>query len=242
MHRLNRIIRIAKNLASPLATVISLAISMISLYVAYDGIKSTNEISAQALATARQANEIALGRTREPALLQFSAYSTASYDFDFLSPKELERELHLYVNLHNDGKKPVEGAVIEVVGIRPLTYKLYEPSNGIDELPAVIYSTSFNSAVQPGGSVHLDIRKLILQYLVKLGPKIQDKDAIYRTVVNVVVTAKGLGEPVAVGAPIKDSPRDRQLFTIQFRARILDSEIARKILADPYAPNRVFSP
>jgi len=242
MQRFTRVVRIVRKLASPVVTVVTLAVSIISIYVAYDGVKSSNAISAEALATARQANEIALGRTREPALLQFTEYAKDQYEFSFLSPNDLERELHAYADLSNNGKKPVEGAVIEAVGIGPLTYRLDDPTIAVKELPSIVYNAAFNSAVQPDGMVRLDMRKPILQYLLKLAPSIQDKDAIYRTSVNVVVTAKGLGEQVAVGAPIKNSPRDRMLFTIQFRASIVDSDIAKEILTDPYNPNRVFSP
>lgn len=237
-----RVIGAIKTFASPAVTVGSLLISIASLYVAYDGAKSSNALAAQALATARQANEIALGKIREPSILQFSGSDENNYKFNFTSATDLERELHFYVDLTNDGKKAVEGAVFEVVGIEPLTYRADDPSISLKQLPSTILTATFNSAVQPGGAVHFDIRKLVLQYLVKLAMQIPDKNSTYNTVVNIAITAKGLGETVAAGAPTKFSPRDRKLLTIVFKASILDSEITKKILSEPYIQNRVFSP
>lgn len=237
-----RVFRAIRSLASPAATAASIFVSIVSLYVAYDGARSSNTIATQALATATQANEIALGRIREPSILQFSEYDDDGLEFRFESPADLERELKLYVSLSNDGKKSVEAAVFEVVGIEPLTYRVDNPSIDLKELPSSVLTTTFNSAVQPQGSVHFDIRKLVLQYLEKLAVDIADKNATYTTTINVVVTAKGVGEAVAVGAPLKSAPRDRKLWKIVFKANVLNSKIAKKILSDPYIPNRVFSP
>jgi hypothetical protein len=242
MRMLDRVTSAVVALASPAVTVGSLLISIASLYVAYDGAKSSNTLAAQALATARQANEIALGRIREPSILQFSGSDENNYKFNFTSTTDLERELHPSVYLTNDGKKAVEGAVFEVVGIEPLTYRVDDPSISVKQLPSIILTATFNSAVQPGGAVHFDIKKMVLQYLAKLATQITDKNATYNTVVNVVITPKGLGEAVAVGAPTKFSPRDREILTIVFKANVLDSEVAKKILSEPYVPNRVFSP
>jgi len=223
-----RVFRVARSFASPATTVVSILISIGSLYVAYDGARSSNTIATQALATATQANEIALGRIREPVILQFSEFGDDNFEFHFESPADLERELKLYVSLENDGRKSVEGAVFEVVGIESLTHRVDNPSIVLKNLPSSVLITTFNSAVQPNGSVHFDIRKLVLQYLGKLAPRIVDKNATYSTHVNVVLKAKGVGEAVAVGAPLKLAPRDRKLWKIVFKAGVLDSEIAKK--------------
>lgn len=242
MQFLNRFTSGFLNYAAPMGAVLSIFISVAAVYYAYDGTRASNDIAMQALKTARQANEISLGKIREPSILQFSYDSEKKFHFNFTSASDLEYELKLYIDLTNDGNKVVEGAAFEVVGIDSLTYSVDDPSIRLKNLPSTNLTVTFNSAVQPEGAVRLDIRKLVLQYLRKLELQDYDKNAIYSAAVNVVTTARGLGEPIAVGAPTKSSPRDRQLLTIFFKPSVIDSDIAKKILSDPYSPHRVFSP
>lgn len=235
------IVTAVKNFASPAAISVSILISVLAIYFAYDGTKSSNAIAMQALETARQANEIALGRIREPSILQFSDDDERKFHFNFTSAAELEREENSFIYFTNDGKKPVEGAVFDVIGIDSLTYSLDAPSIRVENLPSTNLTVTFNSAVQPAGAVRLDVRKFLLQYLKMLADKVPDKNSTYNTVVNVVIVPRALGESIAVGAPTKSSPRDRKLLTIIFKANVIDSDIAKKILSDPYVPHRIYS-
>lgn len=218
----------------------SCLLSVVSLFVAYESAKSSNEIALQALATATQANDISLGSLREPSAFQFS--DGGAKEIDLRTTAALEQELKLYVALQNDGKKIIDGAVFEAIGIEGLTYLEDEPNLVVRELPSVFHTAAFNLAVQPAGFVHYDIRKLVLQYLQKLAAKTPNKTATYRTVINVVVTPKTLGESIPVGAPSKLTPRDRVLFTVQFKPSVIETEMAKKILNESFVPNRVFSP
>jgi hypothetical protein len=235
-----KILSFLKTEISLVFTGFSCFLSVASLFVAYESAKSSNEIALQALATATQANEISLGRLREPSAFQFS--DGGIKEIDLRSTATLEQELKLYVSLRNDGKKIIDGAVFEVIGIEGLTYLEDAPNLVVRELPSFFHTAAFNLAVQPAGFVHYDIRKLVLQYLQKLATKTPDKNSTYRTVINVVVTPKALGESIPVGAPSKLTPRDRVLFTVQFKPSIIETEMAKKILNESFVPNRVFSP
>jgi hypothetical protein len=235
-----KIFSLCKSEINLVFTGISCFLSIASLFVAYESAKSSNEIALQALATATQANEISLGRLREPSAFQFADGGTK--EIDLRTTATLEQELRLYVALQNDGKKIIDGAVFEAIGIEGLTYVEDESNLVIRELPSVFHNATFNLAVQPAGVVHYDIRKLVLQYLQKLADKTPNKNLTYKTVINVVVTPKALGESIPVGAPSKLTPRDRVLFTVQFKPSVIETEMAKKILSDSFVPNRVFSP
>ena len=68
---------------------ISLAVSVVALYTAYDGTKSTNRIASEALETSRQANQIAMGLVREPAVLEFDVTGNSLPDIDLTDPSAL---------------------------------------------------------------------------------------------------------------------------------------------------------
>ena len=236
------VIAAIKKISSPAAIAASILISVLAIYFAYDGTKSSNKIAMQALDTARQANEIALGRIREPAILQFSYDDERKFHFNFTSANELEREESSFIYLTNDGKKAVEGAAFEVIGMESFTYNLDTNTIHVGNLPYTNFTLTFNSAVQPNGAIRIDVRKFLLQYLNMLGNNISDKNATYKTIVNVVVVPRALGESIAVGAPTKSSPRDRHLFTIVFKANVVESDSAKKILEESYVSHRIYSP
>lgn len=228
--------------AADALALMGLVVSLVALYVSYDSARTTNRIASQALETSRQANEIALGIRREPAILQFSDGSDKKYQFDFTSVESIGRDLKQSVQLENDGQKNIEGARFEIIGVEPLTYPLSDPAKEIRPLPSLDMTINFNSVIQPGGFVNIDFRKPILQYLSKLQAQILNKQDIYVTSFNVVVTPKAQGESAFAGAPSKASPRDRELMTVKFKSEVITSDAAKKVLEDEAITNRVFSP
>lgn len=228
--------------SAELLALISLVVSITSLYVSYDSAKSTNRIATQAMEISNQANNIALGVVREPALLEFPSIYSEPQEFNFTSIDFIQKNLSQIIHLKNEGKRGIEGATIELVGVEPLTYAMQAPSKDIRPLPSIVTSLTFNSAIQPGGSASVDFRKPILEYLSKLSGQISNRDQLYSTSINVVVTPRAMGDLAPIGAPLKQSPRDRELITVKFKIGVVDSAVAKQILSSPSLPNRVFSP
>jgi hypothetical protein len=220
---------------------VGVVISAIALYVSFEGTKSTNQIASQALETSRQANAIALGTVREPAVLQFTDTSELKR-FSFTSTDAIQQELEQVLQLRNDGKKDIDGATLELVGVDGLTYLASDSSQEIHHLPSVNVTITFNSAIQPDGLVLIDIRKPILEYLARLNERVANGKTNYVTGINIVVTPKAVGASAPVGAPSKLSPRDRELITVEFNGDVVTSDVAKKILESETIANRVFSP
>lgn len=130
-----KILSLCKSEINLVFTGLSCFLSIASLFVAYESAKSSNEIALQALATATQANEISLGRLREPSAFQFADGGTK--EIDLRTTAALEQELRLYVTLQNDGKKIIDGAVFEAIGMEGLTYVEDEPNLVVRELPSI---------------------------------------------------------------------------------------------------------
>lgn len=225
---------------SALAAVVGLVISIVALVVATNGARSSNKIASEALETSRQANSIALGLVREPAVLEFAFSDAERFFFDFSNPEELKHELTKYVTLLNVGKRTVDSIAFELIGIRGLTRQLSETSREFPVLPSVTARLDLRSALQPNGLMHVDMRKYLLSYLEKLAPDLPDRTATYQSGVNVVLAPKAVNESTPAGAVMGLTKDDRRLITVRFTPGVLDSPEARAVLADPSVQHRVF--
>ena len=225
---------------SALAAAISLIVSAVALYVAFAGTKTTNQIAAEALKTARQANEITLGLVREPAVLEFAFSDESAFKFDLTDTSAIKEDLKTIITVKNAGKKAIDGVAIEVIGIEGLTYLVSNPS--VDVRPLSAYSTrlDFRSALQPQGLAHIDVRKYLLSYLTRILPHLPDKGGTYSTVVNVVLDPKAVNEATPSSAGLSVTKNDRRLLTIKFNAATVESPEAKSILQSDQVAHRVY--
>ena len=222
------------------AAVASLIVSVFALYVAFSSTKTTNEIAAEALKTARQANEISLGLAREPAVVEFVFSDSSRFEFDFTEPSALSDELKRIVTIQNAGKKPVDALAIEVIGISGLTYLLSDPSVQVEKLPAYSARLDLKSAMQPQSLAHIDVRKYLLNYLAKLSLSLPKDAGPYSTVVNMVLAPKAMNESTPSPAGLGITKNDRRLLTIKFSPSLLQSPEARAVLESTEVPHRVY--
>ncbi|MBF6028540.1 hypothetical protein ICY20_12425 [Pseudomonas sp. P115] len=225
------------------AAVASFLVSLGALWVALSGAKSSLSVATEALTTARQANDIALGKLREPSIVEFAFSYTAGKDtFDFTDPKVLIEPLEQFITLHNVGKTNVDAIHIEVIGLAPLTYLLDDPTLEIRPLPSIDMDVKFKSVLQPNGLVNIDIRKMILEYLVALEPKLEEKHGVYTTAINVVLAPKSISEDVAIGATSDLTRDDRRLLVVKFFPALIETPEAREILSGVEVKTRVLAP
>jgi hypothetical protein len=228
---------------SALAAVASLVVSLGALWISVMGTRSSVSISSEALQTARQANDIALGRLREPSIIEFAEGGLSqAFKFDFTTPGALSQPLTQYFTVRNSGRTNIDAISIEAIGIEPLTYLLADPGQDIKHLPSINIDFKFRAALLPDGLAHIDIRKLVLEYLAKLEPLLPIKDGIYISSINIVLTPKATTENTPTGAPSSLSKNDRRLISVQFIPTLMNSEEAKQIINDPQIPNRVFTP
>jgi hypothetical protein len=225
---------------SALAAVVSIVVSMIALYIAFAGTKTTNQIATEALKTARQANEISLGLVREPAVLEFVHSDQSRFIFDFTNPTALKEELKTIITVQNAGKKAIDAVDIEIVGINGLTQLLSNPSIEFRSLPAHSARLDFRTALQPKAIAHIDVRKYLLIYLEKVNTQLPDPTGIYSTVVNVILSPKATNESTPSPAGLSVTKNDTHVLTIKFSPVILGSTEAKAVLQGNYVAHRVY--
>jgi len=225
---------------SALAAVAGLVVSGIALIVAILGTRSSTRLSTEALQTARQANNIALGLVREPAIIEFSFSNKQHFFFDLTIPGSLNEQLKKIITIKNVGKKSIDSIAFEIIGIEGLTHLTSDITQQIKPLPFINAKLDLKTALQPGGMMHIDFRKYLLDYLQKLEPVLQDKQAKYTAVINVVLAPKAVDEPVPAGVPLHLTRDDRRLLTISFVPTILASPEAQEVLQESTVAHRVF--
>lgn len=228
---------------SALAAVASLLVSVCALWVAVSGARSSLGVATEALTSARQANDIALGRLREPSIVEFAfAQKSGGFDFDFTDPEALSEPLKQIITIHNAGNTNVDSVSIEVIGIEPLTYLLLDPSLEIRSLPSIDVDIRFRSVLQPDGLAHIDVRKMILEYLVAIGPKLPDRNAVYVSMINVVLAPKSISESAAIGATSTLTGDDRRFLAVKFIPSVIEGDQATQILNSSEVKTRVYAP
>ena len=227
---------------SEIIAVLGLLVAAAGLFVSYKAIQKSDKIAAQALELSKSANEIALGTRREAGTLEFTAEDSESFQFDFTVPKNLRNEFVHVIRLSNGGRRPASGISASLIGIEPLTYALSDPSVSIHPLPSMEWKVELSSAVQPSGAVMLDVRKPLLIYLQKLSERLADKDALYKTSINIVISTRSAGDDSFIGAANSSQFKDRELVTLLFRPSVVKTEDAKAILRDGSEPHRVYTP
>jgi len=228
---------------------ISVAIALVSLLVSAIAVinsrtaaQSSLDVANEALSTARQTNDIALGRVREPAVVEFAARQGDEFEFDFTNDVLTAEELEYCIMVRNSGKVSVDVISFEAVGITPFTYLMTDPDEPIRPLPSISLRVNLRSALQPGALANIDYRKIVLKYLEKLEPRLQDKDSIYNTVINLVMDPKAVNHTVPFGAPGTLTKDDRRMLIVKFKPSVVYGEKAKIILDESEIPNRVYSP
>jgi hypothetical protein len=103
-------------------SVLALIISAISLGVSIFFSSESARISSLALATARQANDIAAGRLREYPRIDIHV-SDADLSASARTDEEL-RKLRIVWNVWNTGTKIIIAFGLQIIAIPPLTYSL----------------------------------------------------------------------------------------------------------------------
>lgn len=227
-------------MVSAAAAVTGLIVSSVALYVAFSSSKATNEIAQEALRTARQANDISLGLTREPAVLEFASSDRTDFEFDFANAATLTEVLKSIVTLKNAGKKSVDAIAFEIIGMSGLTYMVTDPKVRLEKLPSYSARLDLRTAIHPQSLAHIDVRNYLLNYLVRLSSTLGERTALYVTVVNMVVAPKATNEPTPGTAGIDVTRNDRRLLTIKFSPELLQSKEARSVLESEEIPHRVY--
>ncbi|MGG6463719.1 hypothetical protein [Solilutibacter silvestris] len=204
--------------------------------------KKSDKIATQALEISKTANDIALGTKIEPGILEFSTLDRSDFQYDFTDQSSLKDELRYVIHLYNRGHRPISAVSAQIIGVEPLTYQLSNPGFAIRSLPSFDWKLDFNSAVLPSGSVAIDIRKPILVYLKKLSGQLPQKNSVYMTSINFVVSTKSVGDDDFIGISGNQKIHDRELITIRFIPSIIKTEIATTILSEDTEQHRVYSP
>lgn len=226
---------------SSISTFASFIISVAALFVAINGTESSTKIATEALETARQANEISLGKIREPAVIEFEDKSEKAFEFNLTSAIDLDKEFSLIVMLFNKGNSPVDALTMKIIGVMPLTYPLDAPDEVIRPLPAIDVTVNFKTLFLPEALAHIDMRHALLKYLSKLAEQITDKNRTYITSANLLILPKALKDPVfAEAPPLLTRYNDRRLINITFIPSMLESELAKQQLNETEIPVRMF--
>jgi len=222
-----------------IAALISIAISVVALLVAKSGSEKSSLIASEALKTARQSNDIALGRLRESPVIEIFSYDEL---LDFTNVKVLKEKLKITIGIRNSGEVAIDGLSMELIGIEPLTYPEHNPDNEIRPLPSIKANLGLDTTIQPDALTHIDMRIPLLRYLKELSDIVIEKNTIYKTVINVILQPKAIGDSLPSGVLSSDTQHDRKLIKLRFKPEVLNSEIAKKLLNDEIIPHRVYSP
>ncbi len=223
-----------------LAAVGSLIISIIALLVSTSSSNNNARIVAEALQTARQANEIALGRIYEPPVVEI--YSRHQKPMSFVDANSLDLDLEYVVSIRNKGKVPVDALGLELIGIQPFTYPVNDPRQSINPLPAYKQTLELDTAISPGGLAHIDLRRPILMYLLKLRKVLNDQSMEYSTDINIVLSPRATGQNTPLAIPLDLKVRDRVQITVVFHSSIVESVQAKRIISEGVIMHRVYSP
>lgn len=222
-----------------ISALLSVLISVVALLVARSGSDRSLEIAKEALASARSANEIALGKIRALPIVEIYNYDEF---YDLTVADVLYEPLKIKMSIRNSGEIPIDAISMELIGIEPLTFQDNDQDRPIRSLPSIHFDGKIKTMILPDGLAHVDIRIALLKYLVELEKILPDKDASYRTTMNLVLIPKAVGEELPSGVRSEDSREDRKLVTVHFTPSVLSSDIAKKLLVDPENAHRVYSP
>jgi hypothetical protein len=222
-----------------ISALISIIISIIALLVAKSGADKSTLIASEALKTARQSNDIALGSMRESPVVEI--FSSDDY-LDFTSTDLLKEDLKVKISIRNSGKVAIDGLLMEIIGIEPFTFPDHNPDNVIRPLPSIRVDAGIETMIQPDGLAHIDMRIPILRYLVKLEKLIDERSDTYRTAINVVLMPKAIGDTMPSGVLTKYTMKDRRLINVHFDPAILSTNTVKDLLANEAIGHRVYSP
>ena len=100
---------------------LAFAVSVLALWFSISSSKQSNEIATQALAISKQANDIAVGRTREYPLIEIG--EVRSKGSAFISV-DAARNAEILLTIKNRGNVPLSGVQLLIIGLSGLTYSL----------------------------------------------------------------------------------------------------------------------
>ncbi|RNC67290.1 MAG: hypothetical protein ED859_15190 [Desulfuromonadales bacterium] len=223
-----------------ISTLISVIISVVAIVVAVIGTRTSSKIATEALETARQANDISLGRLKEPPAVEI--VSVTAQELDFTDPKVLSEDLKTIIQVRNIGKVPIDGLSVELIGISPLTYPIDNFSQVVRPLPSVLKDISLKTILQPEALANIDLRLLVLLYLEELDKQIQDKQLTFHSTINIVLHPKAIGDTLPSGVLSAITKKDRVIIKIRFKEAILSSDKAIELLKSKNVFHRVYAP
>jgi len=197
------------------SAIISVCVSIYALYVSKTGADRSSALAIEALNTARQANDITLGRIRESPIVEIYSYEKDVIDFTNIDL--LNEKLKIKISIKNSGEVAIDGLAMEVIGITPFTYPTNDPDNEVRPLPSVKVDVGLETIIQPLALAHIDMRVPILKYLKELGKKIKDKSMTYKTTINVVLMPKSVGDSLPSGVLSEDTRDDRKLLQLNLK-------------------------
>jgi hypothetical protein len=235
MYRYERAFRIAEVVFSGSA----LAISIAAFILTTRQTMQNQEATSQAIALARQANDIALGRTQEYPRV----HARGPDSFEILRTGSLPAA-ELFVSVENRGTLPVAAVQVALQGVSGLTYATGDYRQVDAERFVELRETvQFSEQLTPGTGVDVDILGMVLRYLrsleLRLTPGVQ-----YTSVLQVRVLAQTEVDDLPVRSP---DQTDEIRLSVVFTPEALDSAETRMLLAAkrsaprfyPGAPPRV---
>ena len=199
---------------------LAFAVSLFALWFSISSTKQSNEIAAQALAISKQANDIAVGRTREYPLTEIGEVRSKGSAFTSV---DAAKNAEILLTIKNRGNVPISGVQLLVIGLSGLTYSLEDATEQYRDLSSLRYTIAFDEQLTPNGIAHLDIKVPILKYLHNLNPPFAHPNVVHRSVFNVVVLSKRAGEDLPIqtpGLPVKD----REIITVEYIPAIIHSQ------------------
>jgi len=228
------------NEVSALAALGSFVISIAAFLVAKYSSKNSLKIAMEALKTARQANDIALGRISEPPVVEI--FSKHDEIMEFSDPAGLIEDLKLVISIQNSGKVAIDAIGMELIGIVPLTYLVEDATKEVRPLPSVKIIIDLDAMILSKGLAHIDMRLPILLYLERLVEFLPDTSKIYITSINVVLSPKAKGDDVPSGVPSGITKKDRTLITVKFDPAVMEADIIKALFKERVFKHRVYSP
>ena len=206
------------------AAIISVVISTAAFFMANKTARNTKRQTELAIAKAEEANRISKSRQRTAPLLDIYDISE---EIELLDLSLFDKDLETKLSLKNKGDIAFENIHLELIGICPFTFKIGVEDEPVRPLPSILYDCNIKTMIQPKSLAHIDLRKPILDFIVKLSSQLMYENTHYNTRVNVVVLPTAVGDPLPSGTS-PESCEDTKLINIRFNPNDFKGEKIQK--------------
>jgi hypothetical protein len=193
-----------------------LIISAAALVTSFYSYKESTRVSTLALATARQANDISIGRIHEYPEINIAATGN-------LSLLTLPQQHTVAWNIWNTGNKPITALTVRLIVLSGLTYSLALTPMDEPKLfgDFVDYKIMLGEQLPPDAFVRLHMTKPVLTYLRNLRGAYADQTAAYRSSLNVIILPHESGTTPPIQSLVK---KDRDILSIDYIPAVLRSD------------------